>query len=532
MLQDIAVAIPTGALPQEFRALQQRRLLAPRARTLLQDSTSQELLAAASDGDTNAVSRLLQAGADPNATDSRGNTALILATANGHVSIVRLLLDAGADIDQQGQNELTPLAAAASLGEVSVLRFLIERGADLEKRDEHGDTPLILAIISADLASVRALLSGGAEVDGKGEERWTPLLIAANQGLGRIVKLLLESGADIEARTAFGSTPLHRGAASGSVEVVKALLDAGAEIEAVVAGNGNTALMTAAWNGGAAAATALLDAGADAFAADSSGRNALHLGAQFPSNFDVLQIMLDAGININATTDFGSTAVGEAARFGNKLNIEFLLEQGADPALRGEPICGCLDVEIDSAAIPCPAGNCESESDIEAIQDLLGAKGGVQAHWLCTLFESTALPKSGTKGLDVNSVSSFGNPPIEMAAFYGNLGGVQFLLENGADPGLAARNGAFDDVCGCVEHATDEDLIQCPADATCQTAEQIAKIEELMAGGAPAGGATPGGSASPRPGALADVESPAVSCEDLPTVLQRLECISVQDVST
>ena len=55
-----------------------------------------DLIKAAHDGQTEKVLDLIKAGADVNAKDNYGNTALILAAAKGHTEIVDLLKSAGA----------------------------------------------------------------------------------------------------------------------------------------------------------------------------------------------------------------------------------------------------------------------------------------------------------------------------------------------------------------------------------------------------------------------------------------------------
>jgi ankyrin repeat protein len=54
------------------------------------------LLKAAGDGDVAAVARLLAAGADVDAADSAGRTALYLASKHGHLAVVEELLEAKA----------------------------------------------------------------------------------------------------------------------------------------------------------------------------------------------------------------------------------------------------------------------------------------------------------------------------------------------------------------------------------------------------------------------------------------------------
>lgn len=73
------------------------------------------------------VKRLIAAGADVNAVDEGGNTALHLAST---VENVRLLLEAGADIHSSNNMFNTPLHVARALHGEEVSRALVEKGAD------------------------------------------------------------------------------------------------------------------------------------------------------------------------------------------------------------------------------------------------------------------------------------------------------------------------------------------------------------------------------------------------------------------
>jgi uncharacterized protein len=57
------------------------------------------LIRAAESGDTPTVLALLEAGANINATDGRGRTAVMAATHTNQVETVQVLIDAGADIN-------------------------------------------------------------------------------------------------------------------------------------------------------------------------------------------------------------------------------------------------------------------------------------------------------------------------------------------------------------------------------------------------------------------------------------------------
>jgi hypothetical protein len=58
------------------------------------------------------VRALIAKGADPNASDPKGGTALHWAVAGGDFEVVRLLLEAGADPKRPDGGGLTPLALA------------------------------------------------------------------------------------------------------------------------------------------------------------------------------------------------------------------------------------------------------------------------------------------------------------------------------------------------------------------------------------------------------------------------------------
>jgi ankyrin repeat protein len=72
-------------------------------------------------------------GADFEAKDHYGRTALKSAARNGHESTVRLLLKKGADIEAKDRKRETALYKAASDGQESKVRLLLEKGADISE---------------------------------------------------------------------------------------------------------------------------------------------------------------------------------------------------------------------------------------------------------------------------------------------------------------------------------------------------------------------------------------------------------------
>jgi ankyrin repeat protein len=85
-------------------------------------------------GDVEAVHRLLRAGADVDARDRYGQTAVMLAAHHGHRELVELLVEARADLNVAAKYNLTALMLAIVAGHAAVAGVLIRGGADLDVR--------------------------------------------------------------------------------------------------------------------------------------------------------------------------------------------------------------------------------------------------------------------------------------------------------------------------------------------------------------------------------------------------------------
>jgi ankyrin repeat protein len=100
---------------------------------------------AAAQGHARLVARLLELGADVNARDARGYTALIDAAYGGRGVIVKQLLEAGARSDVRPTDGPTALIAAVQADSLAVVDQLLIAGADPALADASGQTPLIAA---------------------------------------------------------------------------------------------------------------------------------------------------------------------------------------------------------------------------------------------------------------------------------------------------------------------------------------------------------------------------------------------------
>lgn len=95
---------------------------------------SPEFENAASSGDVLALETLLNAGADVDARDRYGQTALMIAARHGHLVAVEALLRRGASMNVTAKFGLSALMLAIVAGHEAIAKALVRAGADLEPK--------------------------------------------------------------------------------------------------------------------------------------------------------------------------------------------------------------------------------------------------------------------------------------------------------------------------------------------------------------------------------------------------------------
>ena len=197
---------------------------------------------------------------------------MIYAVKKDRTDNIKVLLQAGAEANAVNSNGRTALMLAVLYGKsAESIRALLAAGADVHVASKDGSTALMLAALYGESAeSVRLLLEAGAKANAKSRSGVTALMHAA--GNPDKTRLLLAAGADPNAADKDGETALMR-AADSDAEAVRRLLAAGAAVNAADA-QGESALMRAAKGKNLGAVTALLRAGADANLVDKHGYTA------------------------------------------------------------------------------------------------------------------------------------------------------------------------------------------------------------------------------------------------------------------
>ncbi len=144
-----------------------------------------ELLNLVLAGDVATAAALLKNGADCNSKNEAGAPVLMLAAGAGNLALVEVLLKAGAQVDATDANGWTALMKAVfnyekNRGFPDVVSELIEAGANIEHQVSYGTRPLMIAAGYGEARVVEVLLAAGVDVG------------ATNEG-GRTAKTMAET---------------------------------------------------------------------------------------------------------------------------------------------------------------------------------------------------------------------------------------------------------------------------------------------------------------------------------------------------
>lgn len=342
--------------------------------------------------DAAAVKQLLKQGADVNASQGDGMTALHWAARNADADLVRMLVYAGARREATTRNgAFTPLHLAARTGNVAVVKALLDAGANANA----------------------ATTAGGV----------TPLHYAAAQGDADVVAALLDKGAHVDAKEgAWAQTPIMWAAAYDRVAAIDVLVRHGAQLKA----------------------TSKVE---DIPARERADRAANQLRQRRVAALKAAEQPPRPASAANAPAAAGQTAARRDSAAPTPARGEVREERAARREAQPAPNNATPDSARRAAAATQPGGRVDSTSAARGglgYGDLVGNKGGLtpllfavrQGH-----AESVrALLKAGA---DINQVSAGDHTsPLLMATINGHFDLAKELLAQGADPKLASDAGA------------------------------------------------------------------------------------------
>lgn len=313
---------------------------------------------------------LIIAGADVNAVDKVGGTALAYALARGSEEVENLLMSAGATISpaelervfplrwriatSTGYQDVvkggryvrrgptrSPLLAAAWEGDTGAIRSLVGTPAwSVLVPDSDGRTPLMLAAVRGHADAAQALLDAKADVNAVDGGGWSALHYAARAGVVATVTTLVERGANLAA-DACGSTPLHDAVVRDRTAVVEALVRARAPVDATDVSAATPLAEAARWGRGEAC-DILLAAKANPNARDKAGFTPLLHAASRVLSPELHRKLLAGGADAKAAAEDGSTALHLCVRVHESIG------RGFSPRI--QEVTDCLKVLLAASA--------------------------------------------------------------------------------------------------------------------------------------------------------------------------------------
>jgi len=169
-------------------------LLAPLAATAQDEMSAEdatyELIDAVYEDSARDVTRLLEAGADANATTESGLPIVSYAAIKGLEDVAAALVGAGADLEAQDQTGATALMYAAQFDHDDLVTALLEAGADVNAVDSLGWTPLMRAVIGGNAEAVTAIKDAGADLSAVDFFERNARQIAEGRDLEEIIAIL------------------------------------------------------------------------------------------------------------------------------------------------------------------------------------------------------------------------------------------------------------------------------------------------------------------------------------------------------
>ena len=136
------------------------------------------LSAAAAEGHSDTVRLLIRSGkADVNIADLSGRTPIFYAVEQGQTDTLRNLLSLGADVNAKDNNGVTALMRASSKKQQECLNVLLkQKNINVNEKDFQDRTAIVYSVYATDVAPAQALLKAGADINSRDRDNNTPLL--------------------------------------------------------------------------------------------------------------------------------------------------------------------------------------------------------------------------------------------------------------------------------------------------------------------------------------------------------------------
>ena len=370
-----------------------------------------------------AVLSLIEKGAQINAVNSNGETALFSAVKADSPSTINVLAENGIVTDARSnltRDHLgnTPLHAAGRWNALHAAQTLLAFGMDVNAQNLSGKTPLSDCCRSGKTEMAQLLIMNGANVNATDAAGRSILIDAVQARNESMVSLLLQYGANPQIQEMSGRNAYHEAALNGNTNIITMLRNAGGNplsrdsygetpFSLVLRSNDENLIHTVL--------------GANTMIVDSDGNTPIHIAVERQASAKMLNMLLNMGYPINQRNGKGITPLYQAVISNQKTLVEALLERGADPFV--------ATTSGDSALLNTITAKNYGLLDIIAKYCATGTdmQGDTIMHYAARAADTETVQRLLQMNLDRKVRNISGETPADMAARWGR-GDIAMLL--------------------------------------------------------------------------------------------------------
>ncbi len=435
-------------------------------------------------GNYEAVKKYIACGAEINAKDESGSSALIWAADSNELKILQLLSGYGAEVNARDNQGASALMWAAYKGNNAAVKLLLHSGAVKDLCDFEGHTPLMAACFNSHHETVKILLEAGCAINARDNKGTGVLTYAENSENKAIIELITEA-----------VTPGHKNEIKSKIQtagdiIIDAITGCGINdtlefVKAAAAVNKKTLigfienparspaeinLIKACAAGDYKKARRLIEANTNINARDRCGYTPL-IWAIDKKRDRIIDLLLESGANVNTADNYGYTPLIWAIERDDLECIKKLIEKNAD--INGSDIKGItplmwsaikkrhdiartlLDSGANTGEISCKGYYALSyaiEKKIDALIELIAAHSDNKAIncrtpeplilWAARRSKTGLIKLAISRGANLDLKDGYGRTALIHSIISRNAGAVKLLIENGANVNLYDSSGA------------------------------------------------------------------------------------------
>ncbi|MBF0360244.1 MAG: ankyrin repeat domain-containing protein [Oligoflexia bacterium] len=388
-------------------------------------------------GSIEIVDILIACGANVNVKNKLGQTALMIASKNGYLDIIDLLHINGADIDERDSNGSTAIMYAIADTQLDVVKSLISKNANLEIQDKDGRSALLFALHSLEPVELESLnilekdLAKAREANDVELEKINELKlkrekrkIELNEKILAITKGITEKGVNLNLQDDEQKTACMYAIEKKQINIVEDFISKGVDLT-IKDKSGMTAIDKAK-NCGISSLSQLVNI---------SNSQSIDIGDPLAGN---------AGLDIDpSTTDISNRTFGDPNKRNEKNQTPLMIASyNGDAKLVNDLIFQGADVNLKDSKGYTALMFASSKGNVEVIELLMRQRvfldqktvDGYTALYLAIIANHASVSKILYERGARTSINYDGKNLLSLAAMYGAVDSVRFLVKKGMNP--------------------------------------------------------------------------------------------------